>query len=162
MNFVFDEFGDLDDEQVEWLRDHLRARGIVEASVDELIDADASMQAALSEINRLSANCAALLQRWAIIHNLFERGAPLESVAAVAQLSAEEVVRRGVDYCGERLIRQERAAGGLKMSVNYLEVDDIRRGSSQHQYLLEALHAMANYPQRYRPAPAGPSSPGKC
>jgi hypothetical protein len=173
MKFVFDEFGDLTDDQAEWLRAHLLAQGMVEASVDELVDVGsqheslspydvmakeledtafsssvkAALQTAASEVDRLSANCAAMLQRFAIIHNLFNQGAPLEDIAAVAQLSAQEVVCRGADYCGQRLIRQEMAARRIAIVARYLDIDDIRRGSDRHRFVLNIVRSMSSYPQ---------------
>lgn len=166
MHFVIDEFGDLSDEQVEWLRAHLRSMGMVESSVDELVDVDSpddflrhgrieyidpkvydiSLARMSGEVNRLQANCAALLQRWAIVYNMCQAGGSADNIVAVAKLSAEEVVARGLDYCGERLLRYEKAVHTLRAMKGFLdEGRSIVPGSPQHEYITEALQAMKSY-----------------
>jgi hypothetical protein len=152
MKFIIDEFGVLTDEQAEWLRAHLRAQGMVEASVDELVDVGGdddlrvALDAANAEVERLSVNCAALLQRWAIVYNMCRSGDSADNIAAVAQLSAEEVVARGLDYCGERLLRYEKGGHVLRAMKGFLdEGRSVNPGSPQHLYIKETLSGLSSY-----------------
>lgn len=101
-------------------------------------------------IDRLEAANAAMLQRWATIHNLFQAEGDLkiDAILAVAKLSAEEFVVNGAEFGGDRLIRQESAARALLLAKRHLDVYPIMRGTPMHAKISRAAAQLSSYPDR--------------
>ena len=96
----------------------------------------------------MEAESAAMLQRWAVIHNLFESDGPLkvQAILSVAKLSAEEFIGKGMSIGGERLLRQERAARVLLSVADQLLSGPVVQGSALHEEIVGAARELSSYP----------------
>jgi len=107
----------------------------------------AELQAAAA-IEGLEAACSAMLQRWAIIHNLLRAGGEIEALS-VAGLSADEFVQGGAQYGAARLMRQEEGARALRAVLARLNAGTpVEPGSAFHEYLRDSVVMLSSYPER--------------
>lgn len=107
---IFDEFGDMTESQAAWLRLHANESPLersLRMTMDELLRSR-------DEVDKLSANGAAMLRHWAVISNMIIANAPHESIAAVAEVACHEFIHGDIDAAGARLMRQEKALRDLK------------------------------------------------